>query len=194
MPDWVSLPVMTTAPVSAARYSRGAIALHWIIAALIVLNFILAEVAEDLSKEERSVLIGNHKAIGITILLLTLVRIGWRMARPAPPVLDTLKAWEAALSKVVHLVVYVLMLAIPLAGWAMSSAYGKGAPVDVFGLFGMPALPVAHDRETAGLFGDIHETTAKLMFVLFVLHVAAAFKHLFVDKDGTMRRMVPWLK
>ncbi|NCU12023.1 MAG: cytochrome b [Sphingomonadaceae bacterium] len=178
----------------AARYSRGAIALHWIMAALIVLNFVLAELAEDAAKEDRSILMGNHKAIGITILLLTLVRIGWRMARPAPPPAETLKAWEAALSKVVHGLFYVLMLAIPLAGWAASSAYGQGAPVDMFGLFGMPALPVEHGKEPAGLFGELHETTAKLMFVLFVLHVGAALKHRFIDRDATLRRMVPWLK
>lgn len=179
---------------AAARYSRGAIALHWIMAALIVLNFIIAEIAEDAAKEDRSVLIGNHKAIGITILLLTLVRIGWKFSRPAPPLVDSLKAWEAALSKVVHGLFYVLMLVIPLAGWAMSSAYGKGAPVDMFGLFAMPALPVEHSRETAGLFGEVHETTAKVMFVLFVLHVVGALKHHLIDKDGTMRRMAPWMK
>ncbi len=183
-----------TETTAAARYSRGAIALHWIMAGLIVLNFILAEMAEDVSKEERSILMGNHKAIGITILLFTLVRIGWKLARPAPPPVDTLKAWEAALAKVTHGLFYVLMLAIPLAGWAASSAWGNGAPVDMFGIFGMPALPVEHGKEAAGLFGEIHETTAKLMFVLFILHVGAALKHQFIDRDGTLRRMVPWLK
>ncbi|MFN3517252.1 MAG: cytochrome b [Novosphingobium sp.] len=176
---------------AAARYSRGAIALHWIMAALIVLNFVLAEIAEDASKAERSILMGNHKAIGITILLLTLVRIGWRLAHPAPPPLATVKAWDAALSKVVHGLFYVLMLAIPLAGWAASSAWGNGAPINMFGILAMPALPVEHGKEAAGLFGDIHETAAKLMFVLFLLHVGAALKHQFIDKDGTVRRMLP---
>lgn len=182
---------MNTA-TAAARYSRGAIALHWIMAALIVLNFILAEIAEDASKEERSILMGNHKAIGITILLFTLVRIAWRFTRRPPPLAETLKPWEAALAKVTHGLFYVLMLAIPLAGWAASSAWGNGAPVDMFGLFAMPALPVEHGKETAGLFGEVHETTAKLMFVLFILHVAAALKHQLLDKDGIMRRMLPW--
>lgn len=183
---------MTTAP--AARYSRGAIALHWIIAVLIVTNFILAWVSEDATKEVRSALIGNHKAIGIIVLALTLVRIGWRLTHKPPPLVETLKAWEIALSKVVHVLIYGLMLAIPLAGWAMSSSFSKGGPVSIFGLFGVPALPVGYDKATQGLFYELHEITATLMLVLLALHVGAALKHHLIDKDGTLRRMLPGMK
>lgn len=185
---------MDTETTSAARYSRGAIALHWIIALLIVLNFALAWISEDLPKEDRAALIGNHKAIGITILVLTVVRILWRLRHRAPPLVETLKAWEAALSRVVHVLLYGLMLAIPLAGWAMSSSFSKGGPVDMFGLFGFPALPVGHDNATQGLYHELHEITATLMLVLFIVHVGAALKHHMIDKDATMRRMVPWMK
>lgn len=185
---------MDTAKNSAARYSRGAIALHWIIAALIVLNFILVWVAEELPKEERGALMGNHKAIGLTILTLTVVRILWRLMRKPPPLLETLKTWEAALSKVVHVLMYGLMLAIPLAGWGMSSIYAKGAPINMFGLFGFPAMPIAHEKSTQELFHELHEITATIMLVLLALHVGAALKHHLIDKDGTMRRMVPWMK
>jgi cytochrome b561 len=185
---------MDTANPSAARYSRGAIALHWIIALLIVTNFGLAWVAEDLPDEQRYALIGNHKAIGIIVLLLTGLRIIWRLTHKAPPLVDTLKAWEAALSKVTHALFYLLMLAIPLAGWGLSSAYGKGKPVSIFGLFNFPALPVASDKPTVGMFGELHEITTTIMLVLLALHVGAALKHHFIDKDGTVRRMVPWLK
>lgn len=185
---------MDTATASAARYSRGAIALHWIIALMIMLNFALAWISEDLPKEDRAALLGNHKAIGITILLLTVLRIVWRLTHKAPPLVETLKTWEAALSKVTHALFYVLMLAIPLAGWALSSAWSKGKPVSMFGLFDVPALPVGSDKPTVEMFGELHENAATIMLVLLALHVGAALKHQLIDKDGTLRRMVPWIK
>jgi cytochrome b561 len=192
--DYASFGLMDITTAPAARYSRGAIALHWLIAVLIVTNFVLAWVSEDATKEVRSALIGNHKAIGITVLVLTLVRIGWRLTHKPPPLVESLKAWEVALSKVVHVLIYGLMLAIPLAGWAMSSSFTKGGPVNMFGLFGFPALPVAHDKATQGMFGEIHEITATLMLALLALHVGAALKHHMIDKDGTLRRMMPGMK
>jgi cytochrome b561 len=131
---------------------------------------------------------------GITILLLTLVRIVWRFARPAPPLVETLQAWEAAVAKVTHWLFYFLMLAIPVTGWGQHSAGTGGKAVSMFGLFEMPALPVGHDKPTIGVFHEAHEIAATLMFLLFFLHVAAALKHQFFDKDTTMRRMLPWMK
>ncbi len=185
---------MTDKDPAAACYSRGAIVLHWLIAVLIAMNFVIAWLAEDAADADAAVLLGNHKAIGITVLLLTVLRILWRFTHRPPPLLETLKAWEAAVAKVTHSLFYLLMLAVPLAGWATHSAFLKGAPVSVFGLFDMPALPVAWDKPTAGLFYDLHEVTATLMLVLIVLHVGAALKHHFYDRNGTVRRMVPWLR
>jgi cytochrome b561 len=185
---------METTALSAERYSRGAVILHWLIAVLIVLNFIGAAVAEEMPKAEAAQVMANHKANGIIILLLTLVRIAWRFVRPAPALVETLQAWEAAVAKVTHWLFYFLMLAIPVAGWGLHSAASGGKPVSVFGLFAMPALPVGHDKPTIGVFHEAHEITATLMFLLFFLHVGAALKHQFVDKDGTMRRIWPWMK
>ncbi len=185
---------MTETDIAAARYSRGAIALHWLIAVLIAMNFVVAWLAEDAPDADAAIMMGNHKAIGISVLLLTVLRILWRFTHRPPPLLESLRAWEAALAKVTHSLFYLLMLAVPLAGWAMHSAFSKGKPVSLFGLFDMPALPVAWDKPTAGLFHDLHEVTATLMLVLIVLHVGAALKHHFVDRDGTVRRMVPWLR
>lgn len=178
----------------AARYTRGAIILHWLIALLIIGNFIGAWIAEDLPRDERMVIMGYHKATGIVILLLTLVRIGWRLANRPPALVDTLKTWEAALARVTHLLFYVLMLAVPLAGLGLHSAYSQGKPVSLFGLIDFPALPVGTDKPTIGLFHDLHEVTATAMLVLFGLHVAAALKHQFLDRDGTLARMVPFLR
>lgn len=175
-----------------AAYSRGAVILHWLIAVLIVANFLIAILSEDMAKEDRMAMMANHKAIGITILGLTVLRIIWRFLRPAPPLVETLKAWEAALAKVTHALLYFLMLAIPLSGWGMVS--GKGNPVSLFGLFNVPALPVGPDKATNDVFHELHEVFAMLMLLLFVIHVAAAIKHKVVDKDGTMARMAPWMK
>lgn len=177
-----------------ARYSRGAIALHWIIALLIMGNFIGAWVSEDLPRPEKLELMGYHKAFGMLILGLTVLRIVWRLTHRPPPLVETLKAWEAAVAKVTHALFYFLMLAVPFAGWGLHSAFGKGAPIDFLGLFPIPALPVGSDKGTIGLFHELHELFATLMLVLLVLHVGAALKHHLVDKDGTLRRVVPWIK
>lgn len=175
---------------SAARYSRGAIILHWLIALLIIGNFVGAWMAEGLPRDQKMVMMGYHKATGILILLLTLVRIGWRFTHRPPPLAETLKAWEAALAKVTHTLFYFLMLAVPVAGWGLHSAFGKGKPVSMFGLFDFPALPVGTDKGTIGLFHELHEVFATAMLALFVLHVSAALKHQFIDRDGTLRRML----
>ena len=184
---------MTTETVSADRYSRGAVILHWLIAVLIVLNYVAAWVSEDMPKEDKMQVMANHKAIGITILLLTVLRIVWRLTHKAPPLIESLKAWEAAMARVTHAALYFLMLAVPVAGWGLHSAFSKGAPVGIFGLFGFPALPVGSDKPTIGMFHELHEVFATLMLLLVVLHVLAALKHQFMDKDGTLRRIAPWL-
>lgn len=178
--------------LSVAAYSRGAVVLHWLIAALIVANFLLAELSEDMAREDRMAMMGNHKAIGLTILGLTVLRIVWRLIRPAPPLVETLKAWEAALAKVTHGLLYFLMLAIPLSGWGLVS--GKGNPVSLFGLINVPALLVGPDKAVNDVFHELHEVFATAMLVLFVIHVGAAIKHMVVDKDGTMARMAPWMR
>lgn len=177
---------------STARYSRGAIILHWLIALLIIGNFVGAWTSEDLPRDQRMIMMGYHKATGIVILLLTLVRIGWRLINPPPPLLETLKTWEAALARVTHALFYVLMLAVPLAGLGLHSAFAQGKPVSIFGLFDFPALPVGIDKPTIGLFHELHEVTATAMLVLLGLHVAAALKHQFLDRDGTLARMKPF--
>ncbi len=185
---------MNTNSTQSDRYARGSIILHWLIALLLAGNFIGAWVSEDLPKPEKMEVMGYHKAFGLIILALTAVRIIWRLTHKAPPMLDTLKAWEVAVAKLTHLGFYFLMLAIPLAGWAMVSGFSHGAPTSLFGLIDVPALPVGSDKPTVSLFHELHEVFANVMIALFVLHVAAALKHAHIDKDGTLRRMVPFIK
>ena len=185
---------MNKTQITGAAYSRGAIILHWLIAVLIVLNFVAAWISEDMPKEDAAQVMANHKAIGLTILLLSVLRLVWRFVHKPPPLLESLKAWEAALAKVVHWLFYFLIIATPITGWGMASAGRKGEPVSWFGIIDIPALPVAHDRETAGIFHESHEVLATLMIFLLVLHVAAALKHQFLDRDATMARMLPFLR
>ncbi len=186
--------VMEQTEATFTRYSRGAMAFHWVITLLIVSNFVLVWIAEDKPEAEEARLVGLHMATGVTILALTVLRIVWRFVNPPPPFADTLKAWEIALAKVVHGLFYFLMLAIPLAGWGMVSSFTKGGPISYFGLFDVPALPVGWDKATTDVFHESHEVLATLMLVLIAVHVAGALKHQFFDRDGSMARMAPWMR
>lgn len=176
------------------RYNRGAMAIHWIIAILIALNFVGGWAAGDLPDAEKAQALAGHKAMGLVILMLTGLRLVWRLFHAPPPLVESLKAWEAALAKVVHVLILMLTVALPLAGWALHSAYTGGGPVSIFGLFAIPGLPLAQDKASAALFRELHELFGTLLFILLALHIAAALKHQFADKDGTMRRIVPWGK
>lgn len=177
---------------SQARYSTGAALFHWIIALLIVVNYGTGFVAEDLPRELARQVMGNHKAIGITILFLTVARILWRVTHRPPALLTSLHPWEAFLARVTHALFYILMIAVPLAGWLMHSVYTGGAPVNAFGLFDYPGLPLAQDKGGAELAGEVHEVLAIAMLALTGLHVLGALKHQWLDRDGSLLRMMPW--
>lgn len=171
------------------RYSSGAIMLHWLVAILIAINYAAAWIAEDMPKAEAMQVMGNHKAIGITILFLSVLRLGWRLAHRPPAFAPTVKPWEAVLARVTHGLFYVLMIGIPLAGWALHSAATGGKAVPAFGLFAWPGLPLAADKAAAETFGELHEVLATALLVLAALHVLGALKHQFLDHDGNLGRM-----
>jgi cytochrome b561 len=176
---------------SAQRYSRVAMILHWLIALLIVLNFAAAWISETLPRPERMQVMANHKSIGLTVLILTVARIVWRLMHRPPAFQRTLQPWERALATAVHSLFYFLMIGMPLTGWAMVSAGGR---VRVFGLFAVPALPVPTTDAAGDTFHDVHVKLAWLLLGLFVLHVLGALKHQFLDRDRTMGRMIPFLR
>jgi len=182
---------MATNAASAGRYSTVAIAFHWVIAVLIALNFAAVWVSHTMPKPERMQIMGNHKAFGLTILALSVLRILWRVSHRAPDFEDSLKSWEVALARTVQALFYFLMIAIPLTGWGIVSAY-SGEVVSWFGLFGVPPLPLAQGKVAGGTLHEIHGNLATLMIGLFALHAAGALKHQFLDRDGTLGRMVPW--
>lgn len=166
------------------RYSSIAILLHWLIALLVIGNVI-----GGLMMGENRALIPLHKSIGITVLLLTLVRIGWRMAHPLPPLPDRMPAWERGFARFTHIAFYLLLLAVPLLGWATVSA-GRGTG-DLFGVIPWFDLPLAKSRELSGSLGEVHENLVWLTLILVAFHVAGALKHHLVDRDIVLHRMLP---
>lgn len=173
------------------RYSTVSLVLHWLIAALVVtqVGLIWAHEATDgpISRE----FVQIHKSVGLGILVLTLGRIGWRMANPAIPLPDEMARWQRLLARATHVLFYALLIGMPLVGWAASSAGGR--EIIWFGLFEWPALPIGGGREVAGRLMDMHELAAKGLYVLIALHVAGALKHHFVDRDNVLHRMIPWI-
>jgi len=173
-----------------ARYSGVAMLLHWLLAIGVILNWRLAEAAEGSSREAGASLMATHKAIGMTILLLTVLRIAWRLIHPPPPLASTLHAWERVLARTTHALFYVLLISLPMLGWVASSSFGK--PIDWFGLFQIPALPVHQDSQAGETIFDVHKVLGTGMVWLMFLHIAGALKHTFWDKDGNLLRMLPF--
>lgn len=173
------------------RYSTVSLTLHWLIAALVVAQvlLIMAHDATDgpISRE----FVNIHKSVGLSILALTLGRIGWRIAHPAIPLPDAMPRWQKLAARATHVLFYAVLIAMPLLGWAASSAGGR--EILWFGLFEWPLLPIGGGRETAGGLMDLHELAAKALYVLIALHVLGALKHHFVDRDNVLHRMIPWI-
>lgn len=171
------------------RYSTVSLILHWGIALAILAQVLLITAHEATEGPMSREFVNVHKALGITILLATLVRIAWRLMNPAPPLPAGMKPWEKAAARATHIAFYVLLLAMPLTGWAAMSA--RPREIDFWGLFQWPLLPMGGADDD--IFMQWHEWGMKAVYVLVALHVLAALKHHFVDGDGVLRRMLPFL-
>jgi cytochrome b561 len=170
----------------------GAIAqlLHWLIVLFIVAQFTLATLFDELpAGAKKLTLLSRHKSIGITILVLALLRLAWRWNNPTPTLPDTLKPYERALARLTHRLLYVLLFAVPLSGWLMSSA--RGFPVSWFGFFQLPDL-VPKNKALYGALLTTHEILAWTLGIVATVHLLAALKHHFVLKDDVLRRMLPF--
>jgi cytochrome b561 len=164
--------------------------LHWTIVVLIIVQVTLAYLADDLPNGMRKLtLLARHKSFGITILALVILRLVWRRLNDTPALPDTLKPYERFLARFTHGALYVLLFAMPLSGWMMSSA--RGFPVSWFGFIQLPDL-VPKSKPLYDAFLITHETLAWTLGAVVTLHVAAALKHHFVLKDDTLRRMLPF--
>jgi cytochrome b561 len=173
------------------NYSKTAIALHWLLALMIIGSFGFGLYMTELPvSPQRLKLINWHKWAGVTILFLSALRLLWRLTHPAPPLPDTMPAWQRTASHVSHWGMYALFFAVPLIGWAYSSA--AGFPIVWFGVLPLPDW-VPKDRELAEAIKPFHELAAWALMLIVIVHVLAALKHHFVDRDGVLARMLPFV-
>lgn len=171
------------------RYSAVSIALHWIGALLIFCGFGLGLFMTGVEfSPAKFRYYAWHKWIGITVFLVTAARLAWRAAHPPPPLPVTMPEWQARAARGNHALLYALMLAIPLSGWLYSSA--TGVSVVYLGLLPLPNL-VAKDKEAAGILLTVHQTLNFALLLAVLMHIAAALRHHWVDRDGVLARMLP---
>jgi cytochrome b561 len=186
---------MTLNPSFAKResYTRTAIAFHWLIALLIVCGFALGWVMTDIPGFTPTKLryFSWHKWIGVTVFALAVVRILWRATHAAPPMPRRMPLWQRGAAHLVHLLLYVLMIAIPVSGYLYSSA--ANVPVVYLGLIPLPRI-IAPDPQLKEVLKNLHIALNYTLLVLVALHVVAAIKHQLIDRDGLLSRMIPFLK
>ena len=177
---------------SVARYTTTAVLLHWIVAALILTGAALGLSMVGLPLSPRKLQwYAYHKWIGVTVFMLTAVRLVWRFAHSVPPMPDAMPAWQRHVANATHLLLYILMLVSPIIGWLHSSA--TGVPVVYFGVMQMPDL-VDKNKELGELLRILHRNFNYFLLLLIGLHAAAALKHHYSDRDDVLARMLPFLK
>jgi cytochrome b561 len=174
-------------------YTSTAKALHWLILALLIVQFILAWVMPDIRRDTPvTTLISLHFSFGVLILFVTVVRLAWRLSRDAPEPEDDIPSWQRTSARVVHWALYLLLFALPILGWI--NACWRGMPVSVFGVFEMPKI-MATRAPGWGWTGDVHGLLANYALLALVgLHTAAALYHYFIRGDRVMQRILPDIK
>ena len=179
------MPVRNTA----TRFGSVAQTFHWLVVVLLILQVTLAKIADHLPLGPDKIgTLARHKSVGITILGLAILRLGWRFFDPPPPQ-PPMPRWQARAASFSHAALYTLLFAMPLTGWMMSSA--SNYPVSWFGFVQLPDL-VGPDHDLKELLRDVHHTLAKVLIALASLHLLAALKHQFLNRDGLILRMLPW--
>jgi cytochrome b561 len=169
------------------RYSTPAIVLHWLMALLIFAGFPLGLYMVDLPlSPDKLKLYSYHKWIGVTLLMLVAIRLSWRLTHTPPPLPDRVAAWQRHASAIVHGLLYLLMIAIPLSGWLMSSA--KGFQTVWFGVLPLPDL-IGKDKALGELLAEVHKILNFTLLGLVVLHVGAALQHHFIERQPFLQRM-----
>ena len=191
---------MTDTSPSSGRYTRLAMLLHWLTAALIIANVLIVWTVDALPDDFARPMIDTHKSMGITVLGLSILRLLWRLANPPPAFPDGYARWERRAAHAAHGLLYALLFLMPLSGWMHDSAWSAAAshPMYLFGLFEWPrlgfimALDPATKERMHDLFGLIHTSFGYVLYAVLALHVLAALKHQFIDGEAELQRILPW--
>lgn len=181
---------MTTTSIALTRYTATAIVLHWLVAALIIATFALGLTMVDIPGLTPTKLkyFSWHKWLGVTVLGLACLRLLWRKTQGVPPYPDSMQAWQQNAAHALHILLYILIFAVPLSGYFYSLA--SGVPVVYLGIIPLPVL-IAPNPELKTLLKLVHYTLNMSMLACVCVHLLAALKHHFIDRDGILKRMLP---
>lgn len=174
---------------STHRYGRWQIGVHWLTVTLVAVAYVLIEWHGLLPKgsDARALAKTWHEMVGLSVFWLTFMRLGLRLARPAPPIDPPLPSWQHRLARAVHALLYAWLFAMPLLGWLYLSA--KGAAIPFFG-FEFPAL-ISQDADWAGTIKSVHEFLGNAGYALIGGHALVALHHHYIVHDNTLARMLP---
>ena len=172
------------------RYTKIAMLLHWLVALLIIATFFLglSMVAIPGFSPTKLKYFSWHKWMGVTVLGLAVIRVLWRKANRPPPPLASIPVWQHKIADSMHYLLYFLIFAVPLSGYFYT--YAAGVPVVYLGLWQMPAV-IAPDPELKATLKTVHYVLTMTMAAAVVAHALAALKHHFIDRDVTLKRMLP---
>ena len=191
------MSVVVPHPTRASRYTGGAIVLHWIMAIgiLLLCAMGLTMVHRDLPPERLFRLYQLHKSIGITVLIAALLRLLWRVFNAPPPLPPEMKEFERQAARGMHVVLYVLLIGLPLVGWALVSASVLNIPTVLFSTVPWPDLPIfstlTNKAPVEAFLKDLHAWGAWLLILLVGAHGVAALRHHFIKRDDVLRSMLP---
>lgn len=189
---------MATVPESAPqrdlllRYTNGAVALHWLTAAVIVAQIYVGFTFHGMERgPARGEWFDWHKTLGVIILLLGVARLAWRLTHKPPPYPPELPRWERIAATWNHRIFYLLIIALPLTGLSAISGGADQSMTSLVGGVPFPLIPGLSEG-FGDAMGDLHEQLVTITLVLLALHVAAALKHQFVDRSRAAGRMPPF--
>ena len=190
------LPTMTLT-AKYGRYTRTAMAFHWLVALLLSMNIVLIWAVSLVPESRIRLVVDTHKSLGITVLGLAILRLLWRYTHKPPELPDTYARWERRASQAAHGLLYALIFLLPLSGWLHDSAWKDAAthPMQLFGLVPWPRISFIMDMPPAAkellhnAFGTAHAWAGFVLYGLFVLHVAGALKHQWIDQHKELQRM-----
>lgn len=179
------------------RYDAVAIALHWMIAVAVAAQLAMgwSMTAMRPGTYLQFQLYQAHKSVGMTILALSLLRLGWRLLHVPPPLPAAMPAWERRLAKVSHITLYALLLGLPLSGWAVVSASPLNIPTVLYGAMPLPHIPflasLPNKSAAEPILKGVHEAGVWMLIALLTAHIGAALRHHFLLRDNVLVRMVP---